>query len=254
MQHRVLTACTVVTVLYSLSSFAIQAATINIVRDDVERFETVHGLQDNTATYGSDIAGAVITAHYTDGSSEQITWEADPSVWTNPDGSTYGSISGWATGSDVDLSMSWDGFEMMTSSRLASLSIDMAPANAVFDTTYIFDYDPNGGSTQGSSFGFPFSLYDGYEDLEGAITATYSGIVNMNGLAAAGDLFTTMTLDFSMLHLGGVLGDLNFRSDLDVMRNEGDLLSPVPLPMSLSFLLLGLGGLGLTRRVSKRRS
>lgn len=252
MSYRFLTACAAGAALYLSSFSAIHAATINIVRSDAQQFESVGGIRDNTATDGHDIDGAVITAYYADGTSEQITWVGDPSTWTNPDGSTYGSTEGSASGDNINLFMSWDGFEMTTTSVLTSLSIDMAPANTVFDTTY--DFDHTGYSTVGSGFGYEFELYDGYEALEGAITATYSGIVNLAGAAAVGDLFTTMTVDFSQLAGGGILGALDFRSDLDVMRYEGDLLSPVPLPMSLSFLLLGLGGLGLTRRVSKRRA
>ncbi len=253
MIFRLLTVTFTATAVFSLNFNAVEAATIDIVRSGAELIESTHGLRDDTGTDGTDLDGAMITATYADGTSEQITWEGDPRIFTDPDGSTYGSINGWARGADTDLFMSWDGFEMTTTSVLTSLSIDLAPASAVFDTTFIFDdNDPNGESTQGSSFGFPFELYSGYENLEGAITATYTGIVNLVGDAPVGDLFTTMSLDFSMLLGGGILGDLGFRSDIDVMRNEGDL-SPVPLPTSLSFLLIALAGLGLTHLAGRRR-
>lgn len=253
MRYRFLAATAAATALYSLSFSPTQAAVIDIVRSNSGQLESTHGLRDDTGSYGTDLDGAVVTAHFADGSSEEIIWEADNSIFTNPDGSTYGSISGWADGNDVDLFMDWDGFEMTTTSLLTSLSVDLAPASAVFDTTFIFDHnDPNGESTLGSSFGFPFELYSGYENLEGLITATYSGIVGVAGAQPVGDLFTTMSIDFSMLAAGGVLGELGFRSDIDVLRVPGDL-SPVPLSASLSFLLLGLGGLGLSRHIGKRR-
>lgn len=250
MQHRFFAACAAAYAVYLSSFGAVQAATVNIVRDDAVRFETVHGLRTNTAADGNDIDGAQITALYADGSSEQITWEGDPSIWTNPDGSTYGSTDGWARGDDVDMFMSWDGFEMSTTRLLTSLTIDMAPANAVFDTT--FDFDHSGLSTVGSGHGYAFYLYDGYEALAGSITAQYSGIVNLVGEQAVGDLFTKMTVDFSGLEHGGIQGNLDFRSDIDMMRFEADLISPVPLSSSMSFLLLGLGGLGISRRAKKR--
>lgn len=253
MIFKFLTASLTATAVFSLNINAADAATIDIVRSGADQFESTYGLRDDTGTDGTDLDGALVTATYADGTSEQITWEGDPRIFTEPDGSTYGSIDGWARGANTDIFMSWDGFEMTTTSVLTSLSIDLAPASAVFDTTFIFDdNDPNGESTQGSSFGFPFELYSGYENLEGAITATYTGIVSLVGDDPVGDLFTTMSLDFSMLLGGGILGNLDFRSDLDVLRTEGDL-SPVPLPASLSFLLLALAGLGLIHLAGRRR-
>ena len=112
MSYRFLTACAAGAALYLSSFSAIHAATINIVRSDAQQFESVGGIRDNTATDGHDIDGAVITAYYADGTSEQITWVGDPSTWTNPDGSTYGSTEGSASGDNINLFMSWDGFEI----------------------------------------------------------------------------------------------------------------------------------------------
>ena len=53
---------------------------------------------------------------------------------------------------------------------------------------------------------------------------TYSGIVNRAGSPAVGDLYTTMVVDFSKLPGGGLLGDLRWNSDIDTMRDAGDLV------------------------------
>jgi len=212
------------------------AATVDIIRSASNPYESTHGLRDNTGTEGVDLDGALVTATYSDGSSEEILWEAQGIGWSN---------AGWADGEDAYLYMSWDGFEMTTTSLLASLNIDLFGASSVFDTRP--DYDPDPLSTPGSSFGFPFEIYAGGESLLGAIAVTYTGIVNLAGAVAAGDLFTTMRIDFTALSTGGFLGNMSFRSDMDTLAVAGDL-SPVPLPASLSFLLIGLGGLGLARK------
>lgn len=227
-----------------------QAATINIVRDSSEQFETVHGMYENTATYGYDIDGGQVTAEFADGTTENLTWALDPRMWTE-DGYTYGSLLGFAIGDNIEMELGAYGFEISTTSVLTSLTMNMAPGNAVFDTT--FDFDGTGLSTVGSGYGTAFELYDGYEDLEGAITASYSGIVGVAGATPVGDLFTTMTVDFSGLAAGGIMGNIDFNSDLDRIAIAGDL-APVPLPASLSFLLIGLGSLGASRAVSKRRA
>lgn len=236
-----------------LAFSAVQAATVDIVRLDTDARESVHGIRDNTGTYGSDLIGAQITANYADGSSENMTWWSNPQTFTEPNGYTYTTIDGYANGDNIDMMLLWDGFEVTTTSLLTSLSINLLPAGVVFDTDPSLDDSPGGGSTPGTSFGFPMELYSEYASLTGSVTATYTGIVNLFGAPAAGDLFTTMTVDFSNLSAGGILGDIAFRSDMDAMRYTDDL-SPVPLPSSLSLLLLGLGGLGLRRHASRRRA
>jgi Ca2+-binding RTX toxin-like protein len=60
--------------------------------------------------------------------------------------------------------------------------------------------------------------------MGGNVTATYSGIVNLVGNPADEDLYTTMLVDFSGLSGGGILGDVNWNSDIDTMRYHGDLV------------------------------
>ncbi len=241
-----LKACVACAMVYLPAVGTAQAATVNIVRVADNPQETVYGIRDNTGTDGVDLDGAIFTATYADGTSEEIVWNALRTF-------NY-SIDGEAAGTDTYVYMSWDGFEMTTTRLLTSLLIQLAPASSVFDTTFIFDPDP--ASTPGSSFGYPFELYSAYSGLQGSITATYSGIVNMAGDVARGDLFTDMLVDFSGLSTGGILGAVSFRSDMDTLRYAGDLtpISPVPLPAGFWLLLAGMGGFVLSGRMARRGS
>lgn len=223
---------------------AAQAATINVLREANNPHQSAYGMHPDTGVEGSDLDGAQISATFADGTTETLTWMADRTLYTEPTGESYYGINGAANGNNIDFFMSWQGFEMTTTSLLSSISINVAPGNAVFDTRTNLDTDPNGGSTTGSSFGFEFFLYPEYSALPGVINVAYSGIVNLAGSLAVGDLFTTMTVDFTGLNGGGVLGGLNFLSDLDSMLYANDL-TPVPLSTSMAFLLFGLLGLGL---------
>ncbi|MDP5361979.1 MAG: hypothetical protein NWP79_07540 [Paracoccaceae bacterium] len=227
---------------------ASQAATINVLREANNPHQSAYGMHANTGVEGSALDGAQISATFADGTTETLTWMANPTLYTENAGTenevSYYGIDGSAVGERINFFMDWQGFEMTTSSLLSSISINVAPANVVFDTTTNLDTDPNGGSTIGSSYGFQFELYSEFVDLPGAINVAYSGIVNLAGALAVGDLFTTMTVDFSALATGGVLGSLNFLSDLDSMAVANDL-TPVPLPASLALLLVGLLGMGL---------
>lgn len=191
---------------------------IDIVRLDENPHETVNGVRDDTASRGVDLEGATITATYTDGSTEILTWHAlDPYTF------------GGATGTDIDMSFGFDWHELSTTKPLASLQIDLQPASSVFDTTFDSSDHPIGNSTPGSLNGFPFQLAPEYEGTSGDLTVTYSGIVNLKGSPAAGDLYTTMAVDFSKLPGGGLLGNLKWKSDIDTMRDAGDLV-PAGVP------------------------
>lgn len=181
-------------------------ASIDIVRVDGTPRETDYGVRADTSSRGVDLEGAQITATYADGTTETLTWKAlDPYT------------AGGASGKDIDMFFGYSWHELTTTKTLASLSIDLSPANSVFDTTTAMGDDPSDPSTPGSLNGFPFKLGPGYEDTAGDITATYSGIVNLSGSAPVGDLYTTMTIDFSGLPGGGLLGRLDWNSDIDTM-------------------------------------
>lgn len=186
---------------------------IDIVRLDENPHETLNGIREDTTSRGVDLDGARITATYADGSTEVLTWQALDSY-------TFGG----ATGTDIDMSYGFDWHELSTSKLLISLEFDLQPASSAFDTVLSRDDYPIGGSTPGSLDGYPFRLAPEYEEISGALKVTYSGIVNLTGSPAAGDLYTTMVLDFSELAGGGLLGDLKWNSDIDTMKNAGDLV------------------------------
>jgi len=180
--------------------------TIDIVRLDEDPHESNYAIRTDTSSRGVDLDGAQITATYADGTSEILTWKAlDPYT------------AGGATGSDIDMFFGYSWHELTTTKLLTSLQIDLAPANSVFDTTFAMDDDPLEDSTPGSKNGFPFKLSPEYEDMSGNVTATYTGIVNLSGSPAVGDLYTTMVIDFSGLPDGGLIGDLVWNSDIDTM-------------------------------------
>ena len=186
---------------------------IDIVRVDDNPYETIGGIREDTASRGVDLEGAQITAVYADGSVENLRWHA-------LDAYTYGG----ATGTSVDMSFGFDWHELAATKLLASLQINLQPANSVFDTTLDSD-DQSGGSTPGSLSGFPFRLAPEYEEIAGNLIANYSGIVSISGNEAVGDIYTTMVIDFTNLSAGGLLGDLRWNSDIDTMRVSGDLVS-----------------------------
>ena len=203
---------------------------------------TALGIRDDTSSRGVDLAGALMTLTYVDGTQETLTWAALDAY-----------TQGGATGEFGTVYFDYDVHELSVTKRLASFEIDLAPASSVFDITTPMDADPLGGSTPGSNNGFPFKLTTGFEDIPGEIEVSYSGIVNLAGQAARDDLYTTMRVDLTGLSGGGLIGDLGWNSDIDTMRIAGDLvpaenaLSGGALNDSLggtsaSELLAGLGG------------
>ncbi len=186
---------------------------IDIVRLDENPHESVNGIRADTSSRGVDLEGATITATYADGTTEVLTWHAlDPYTF------------GGATGTDIDMSFGYDWHQLSTTKLLTSLEINLQPASSVFDTTATQDDDPLGGSTPGSLHGFPFEVSPDYAAMSGDLAVTYSGIVNLTGSPAVGDLYTTMVVDFSGLPSGGLLGDFSWNSDIDTMRDAGDLV------------------------------
>lgn len=189
--------------------------TISVAKLDENPHETVNGIRSDTSSRGIDLDGAQITATYADGTTETLVWQAlDPY--------TLGGASG---PSGLAMSYGFDWHELSTSKLLTSLRIDLQPASSVFDTNLDNDDFPDGNSTPTSLSGFPFELSPDYQDIDGEIGVTYSGIVSFKGSPAVGDLYTTMEIDFSNLPAGGLLGELKWNSDIDTMENAGDLVS-----------------------------
>lgn len=198
---------------------------IDIVKTADNPHETINGIRSDTTSRGVDLDGSKITATYADGTTETLTWRAF-------DAYTFGG----ATSTDLKMSYGYDWHELTATKVLTSLKIDLQPSSSVFDTNFDYDDYPTGSSTPGSLNGFPFTLAPEYEESIGDLTVTYSGIVNVTGSPAVGDLYTTMVVDFTKLPDGGLLGDLRWNSDIDTMREAGDL---VPLPSSVPCLVRG---------------
>lgn len=200
-------------------------AVINIIKNSENPHESANGIRIDTVSRGVDLEGSTITATYTDGTTETLTWQArDPY--------TFGGVSG----TNINMSYGYEWHELKTTKALISLQIDLQPAYSVFDINFDNDDYPTGQSTPGSLIGSSFTVAPEYEDSIGELTVTYSGIVNVAGSTAVGDLYTTMIVDFSKLPAGGLLGDLRWGSDIDTMRDAGDL---VPLPSGVSCFVRG---------------
>lgn len=204
---------------------------INHTRDNPH--QTTSGIRDDTSSRGVDLAGAQITAAYADGTVETLTWQAlDPYTF------------GGASSAGLDMHFGFDLHVLTAVKPLSLLKIDLAPASSVFDTATAMDQDLESGSTPTSKNGFAFKVAPEFDALSGMITATYSGIVSLAGSPAVGDLFTTMTVDFTGLFGGGLLGELVWNSDIDTMRVPGDLvpLSGIMLAGPDDDLLFGTSG------------
>lgn len=202
-------------------------ATINISRVDGTAYETVTGIRADTSTRGVDLAGALITATFADGTTEDLIWEAfDPFTfggWPLPPEPGEDPVE-----TDINLLFGFDVHELTTTKLLATLEFDLVPASSVFDTTTAMDNDPNGGSTPGSANGFSFDFTPEYQSLTGNVDVTYSNIVKLVGSPAKGDLYTTMLIDFTGLAGGGVLGQVDWNTDMDTLEVAGDLVPVVP--------------------------
>jgi hypothetical protein len=229
--------------LISTVSMSQAATVINIETSAGVAQETQYAIRSDTSTRGTDLGGMRVTASYDDGSNETLIWEAyDPYTF------------GGTNGSDVDINMGWQGFQLTTTRLMTGLLFEADLGNAMFDMT---SADGTADDTLTTGRGTPFSFYNDSDVLlDGTVTASYSGIVNIAGAAAVGDVYTDMFVDFSQLDAGGLLGNAFFESDLDSLAVIGDLspvdVSAVPLPATLPLMLVALGGIGLMRR--KKRS
>lgn len=257
------------------SMTAAQAVTINITTEVGQAQETEFGFRDSTITRGVDLAGAEVTATFDDNTTETRTWLAF-------DRFTEGGVNGdrWSLfqQGDSNVSLVSDG-RVLTSLLLdlsssisvrdefdpiTGMNVEVVNGASLFDVTAANEDNGSTASTNGSSFGFPFSFTREDGEPNGTepacdpaisscvISVNYSGAVNITGAPAVGDLFTTLFVDFSGLNSGGFTGSLVYRSDQDTLRVAGDLTpvvpSPVPLPAGLPLLLAGLGGLAVLRR------
>lgn len=237
-----------------------QAATVLVETKPGIAMVSQDGIRDDTGTRGVDMAGAIITVTFDDGSTDTKIWQA-----FNP--FTEGGVNGdrWSlyqTDSDrvsivadgrVITRMVVDSSTSNSTSNVGSSIPDVFEGAALFDISPANEDLGEAGSTSGSSFGFPFEFTNNEPACAGddCVIVTYSGEVSLAGQPAVGDLYTTMTVDFTGLDAGGFTGTSVYTTDMDVLRTRGDLRplsASVPLPAALPLLLVGLGGLRLLRR------
>lgn len=202
-----------------------------------------NGIREDTVTRGRDLTGMILTASYVDGTAETVIWNETRSP-------TSTSAWGDAIGSGFSMLFGWSAFELSVSKSLASLSMDARTGNA------IFDIDPStkaGDSTYGTKNGYPFEVVGTHEQA-GNIDVTYSSQFYVAGQARAEDAYTYMEIDFTGLEGGGLIGPLDFRTDLDSLAVAGDFAAvPLPAPLLLFASALGMLGVGTTRKKQSTR-
>lgn len=223
--------------LFFGTAMAGSAATISIDTNTDDQFVIMNGLSEKTSVQGIDFVGANVTIGYGDGSFSNLVWQA------------ISKFGGGVSTADATLAMVNGPIVMDTTKLVTSILFDAAGADTVFD---ILTGKSDLISSVGSSVGHPFRIELG-DPGEGEIKATYSGAVTLYGYEQRPDLFTRMLVDFSGLASGGILGHLEFGSDLDNVKVAGDIIpvsdmSDVPLPASMPLLFAGLAGLGFLRR------
>lgn len=191
------------------------------------------------ATTGAMMDGMTVTAYFAGGGSETRAW-TDLSA-------TGGGVSGsmWSLSESGDtFSSNWS--LISTGAVISKLVIDAGRGDSVFDTTFIGDVTGTDGSARGANF-----------SISGAnswdIVATYQDTVALTGQAPVGDLFRTLTIDFSR---GAAFrsGSLAFLADTDNLRFAGDIRPSVPEPETYGMLMAGLGLIGAIARRRKQKA
>ncbi len=219
-----------------LSTTSAFAATVSIATDNSTPFTTM-GI-DTFNTGGGDMDGMIITGTFADASSQALTFNG---TGGNAGSTGAGNFNVSFNGSTT-FSTAWD--LSVSTGKLVSLVFQGAPGSTIFDIL------PGSPSTPDSASGKQFAISGSSPD--GNIAVTYSNPVGVVPNVPVGDLFATMTVDFSGLASGGLDAgtSLSFFQDTDNSASRGPIVpvDPVPLPAAGWLLLAGLGGLAAARR------
>lgn len=220
-------------VVFSLAALPAGAA---ILTEDNSSPDNIPGLTGFQTT-GADMVGMEVTATFGSGFSETLSWTAtgtdsggvSGSGWSlTQSGDTFGSFS-WAFSFTDDL-------VRHDVSLLTGLTLNGIPGLTVFDRT-----EPSPG-TDGSESGWDLETNLTNDAL---VAGEYSDPVGIGGKKPVGDIFHTLTIDFTGLSGDGVRStDFTFVQDTD----NDSRLTQVPLPGTLALLALGLLGLGAASR------
>lgn len=200
----------------------------------VSDFVTSNGLSPT-------MIGLGITATFANGFSQTLSWAPQTSGLAPCFGiSTTGGVvgTGWSIcGTGNTSAMLWQ-FTGGTNA-ITSLQFDGIPSNIGFDRT--LPSPGTGGSAAGQDF-LPDLNGDGFADNPDWIV-TYSRQILLNGAAAVGDVWGSLSVNFGA---SGYSGNFSFLQDTDSFV---PIATPRPLPEPPTIALLGLwlAGLGLSR-------
>lgn len=183
------------------------------------------------ATSGAMMSGMSITASFSSGQSQTLSWATT--------GASSGGVSGsgWGLSLDGDtFSAPWNFTMSAVAGNLGSITQLILNGNSgytVFDRT-----NPSWG-TDGSAQGVDLWFADSSIDA----LVTYSDQVSITPNAAVGDLWHMVTIDFT----NGPSSSFTFYQDTDNDNRYGQ----VPEPAMLGLLGIGLLAAGMARRSRK---
>ncbi len=213
------------------------AAAATYISNDPGTTWTANGIDEHTM--GNEMKGMLVTALFTDGSSQTAAWKAGLPLAGHASGSKW-SLSEWGdTFSYLFVDGIWN-LENKSGKNIRSLTLDGAPGNTVFDRTH-----PSIG-TPGSSLGKDFHAISSPSGVN--LNVTYRDAVALVGESPVGDLYRVLDIEFSGssgLRSGKCF---SFYADTD---NACGLTPAIPLPAAAWTGLSMLGGLGILGRVRK---